>query len=210
VRLFFSGTGLSDIEENMRISHFRSAEEFRAWLRKNHAGASELYVGLYKKSSGQAGMTYPEALDEALCFGWIDGVRKNVDAKRYTIRFSPRKPKSNWSLVNIRRVRELIALKRMHPTGLRAFESRDERLSKRYWYERKTSKLSPVFAKQFKANVTAWAFFSAQARSYQRVASWWVISAKQEETRQRRLQALIRDSAAGRRVGQFVSSKKGS
>jgi uncharacterized protein YdeI (YjbR/CyaY-like superfamily) len=145
-------------------------------------------------------LTYGEALDEALAYGWIDGVRRNMDANSYTVRFTPRKSGSNWSHVNIRRVHELIKLGRMAGPGMRAFEARDEKAAARYSYERKNCKLDSQSEGQFRANRKAWTFFQAQPPSYRRTSTWWILSAKQEQTRRRRLETLVRDSEAGRRI----------
>jgi uncharacterized protein YdeI (YjbR/CyaY-like superfamily) len=181
--------------------YFTTPVKFHAWLEKHHATSTELLVGFYKVKSGKASITYPEALDEALCFGWIDGIRKTVDEERYTIRFTPRKPKSNWSNVNIKRVQELIAAGRMQPAGLAAFEARTAAKSGVYTYENRPQQLSPEYEKTFRANKPAWKFFQLQAPYYQRTACGWVMTAKQEETRLRRLATLIEDSAQGRRLG---------
>ncbi len=185
----------------MNPHYFTSPIKFHQWLKKHHATAAELWVGFYKKSSGQPSITYPEALDEALCFGWIDGLRKTVDEERYTIRFTPRKPSSNWSNVNIKRANELIAAGRMAPAGLAAFEARTAEKSGVYTYENRSRQLSAEYEQQFRANKKAWAFFQSQAPYYQRTAGGWVMSAKKEETRLRRLATLIEDSAQGRRLG---------
>lgn len=192
----------------MKPTFFKSGDDFRNWLDKNHGKQQELLLGFYKKASGNGGITYQEALDEALAYGWIDGIRKSVDDASYTIRFTPRKPKSIWSMVNIKRVGELTKLGRMQAPGLKAFEGRDVKRAQLYSYERKTSKLDGELEKRLKANKRAWEFFQAQPPGYQRVISWWVISAKQEETRLRRLQTLIKDSEQGRRVGILDRKKK--
>ena len=192
----------------MKATFFKSAEEFRRWLQKNHDKRQELLLGFYKKASGRGGITHREALDEALACGWIDGVVKSLDDASYTIRFTPRRPKSIWSMVNIKRVGELTKLGRMRPSGLAAFEGRDLEKAQRYSYERKTSKLDAELEKKFKANKKAWEFFQAQPPGYQRVISWWIISAKQKETRFRRLERLIKDSENGRRVGILERKKQ--
>jgi uncharacterized protein YdeI (YjbR/CyaY-like superfamily) len=185
----------------MNPHYFTSAAKFHQWLEKHHATAAELLVGFFKTSSGRPSITYQEALDEALCFGWIDGIRKSVDEQRYTIRFTPRRPGSNWSNVNIKRVNELIALERMRPAGLAAFEARKQEKSGVYSYENRPRQLSAEYERKFRANQQAWAFFQSQAPYYQRVACAWVMTAKKEETRLRRLATLIEDSAQGRRLG---------
>jgi uncharacterized protein YdeI (YjbR/CyaY-like superfamily) len=185
----------------VKPKHFKSAADFRAWLDANQASATELWVGFYKKDSGKGGLTYPEALDEALCFGWIDGVRKRVDDVRFTQRFTPRKPRSNWSRVNIRHVRRLKQAGRMATAGLKAFAARIAARSGVYSFENKPRELSPSLKRQFKAAPAAWNFFQQQPPGYRRVASFWVMSAKQVATRQRRLARLMEDSERGQRLG---------
>jgi uncharacterized protein YdeI (YjbR/CyaY-like superfamily) len=180
---------------------FATPAAFRKWLEKHHAAKAELLVGFYKKDSGKPSITWPESVDQALCFGWIDGVRRRIDDVSYSIRFTPRKSVSNWSAINIARVAELTRLGLMAPAGLRAFERRREEKSAIYAYENKVRTLAPADEKRFRANRKAWTFFTAQAPSYQRVAIYWVTSAKREETRERRLATLIDDSANGRRIG---------
>jgi uncharacterized protein YdeI (YjbR/CyaY-like superfamily) len=192
----------------MAHRHFPDARSFRSWLKENHATATELLVGFHKIGTGKKSITYPDALDEALCFGWIDGVRKNVGEGAYTVRFTPRKPKSNWSVVNIRRVRQLIKFKRMSAHGLHVFQARDQRRAERYSYERKTSKLNRAQEELFKAHQSAWQYFRSQAPWYQRVTTWWVISAAKPETRKRRLAELIHDSAAGHRIHMIGKNQK--
>jgi uncharacterized protein YdeI (YjbR/CyaY-like superfamily) len=180
---------------------FASPSVFRAWLAEHHDQAQELWVGFHKKSSGKPSLTWPESVDMALCFGWIDGIRKSVNAGSYTIRFTPRKPVSTWSAVNIKRAGELTKLGLMHPAGLKAFEKRQDDKSAIYSYEqRKTAKLSGVYEKQFRANKNAWNFFQALPPWYRRTASWWIISAKKEETRLKRLATLMRESEKGRSI----------
>jgi uncharacterized protein YdeI (YjbR/CyaY-like superfamily) len=180
---------------------FRSAAEFRRWLARNHARAAEILVGFHKKSAANRGITYAEALDEALCFGWIDGVRRGAGEGAYTIRFTPRRARSIWSAVNTRRAAQLTEAGRMAPAGERAFQQRDEARTRRYSYERETCAFADAYLRDFKANRDAWLFFSAQPPYYRRVACWYVMSARKEETRQRRLRQLIEDSARGRRLG---------
>ena len=184
----------------MNPTFFKTQAEFRAWLRATHATARELWVGFHRRTSGKASITYPEAVDEALCFGWIDGVRKKINEHSYRVRFTPRKPNSIWSAVNTKRVTELIGLGRMHASGIRVFEGREQKQSLKYSYERKNARLDGELEKLFRANKKAWEFFQAQAPWYRRTASWWVISAKQEATRLRRLSTLIGDSARGCRI----------
>ena len=185
----------------MNPRFFATAEEFRAWLEEHHADETELWVGYCKKGSGRPSMTWPESVDEALCFGWIDGVRKSIDAESYANRFTPRRARSTWSAVNIRRVRELEALGRMRPAGLKAFAERAEERSGIYAYEQRAgAELGAEFEGLFRANEPAWAWFQAQPAGYRKTATWWVVSAKKEETRRKRLATLIEDSAHGRTI----------
>jgi len=185
----------------MKPTFFTTLPEFRTWLEKRHREARELWVGFHKKSSGQASITWPEAVDEALCFGWIDGQRKGLDEVAYAIRFTPRKPGSIWSVANVNRVEELRAQRRMQPVGLEAFEARAKGRSGIYSYEqRKTAELDVAQLRKFRANRNAWEFFLAQPPSYQKAAVWWVITAKTETTKLKRLGQLIDDSAHGRTV----------
>ena len=180
---------------------FDDPAEFRAWLAENHDRASELWVGFHKKATGKPSMTWPESVDEALCYGWIDAVRKSLGPEAYAIRFTPRKPRSTWSAVNIARARELIAAGRMQPAGLRAFEARSEERSAIYAYEqRHDAKLAPEDEREFRANEPAWTFFQAQPPWYRKTAIWWVVSAKRDETKRKRLRTLIEDSANGVRI----------
>jgi uncharacterized protein YdeI (YjbR/CyaY-like superfamily) len=185
----------------MNPKYFTTSTKFHDWLEKHHATSTELLVGFYKVGTGKHSITYQEALDEALCFGWIDGIRKTVDAERYTIRFTPRKPTSNWSNVNIKRLKELIAEGRVKPAGLAAFEARTAEKSGVYTYENRPQQLIAEYEKLFRANKQAWEFFQSQAPYYQRTACSWVMTAKKEETRLHRLATLIEDSAQGRRLG---------
>ena len=184
---------------------FRVPEEFRAWLREHHAAEREALLGFYKKRSGVTGFTQTQAVDEALCFGWIDGHVKALDENRYTVRFTPRTPSSIWSAVNIRRAERLIAEGRMEPPGLKAFTERDPRQAGKYSFENEPQSLAEAEEARFREHPAAWAFFQAQPFSYRRPALWWVVSAKKDETRQRRLATLIADSAAGRRLKHLVS-----
>ena len=185
----------------MKPRFFPSPIEFRAWLEKHHATTSELIVGYYKKGSGMPSMTWPESVDEALCFGWIDGVRKALDDECYQIRFTPRKRGSNWSAVNIRKAEELIEQGLMRPAGLAAFEARRKDRSAVYSYEQSDpSKLNEAYDQELRANKAAWAFIESSSPSYGRAAIHWVMSAKREETRRQRLSTLIDDSAQGRTI----------
>jgi uncharacterized protein YdeI (YjbR/CyaY-like superfamily) len=183
----------------MKPRYFSSPAEWRQWLLEHHAGTPELLVGFYKVGSGRPSITWPESVDQALCFGWIDGIRRSIDDQRYCIRFTPRRPTSVWSAVNIRRVKELTRAGLMHVAGVKAVKARKESKSRIYAYEqqRKLAKLGPEYSAAFKANPGAWAFFQSRPPGYRRMMSWWVVSAKKEETRLRRLKALISDSAKG-------------
>jgi len=192
----------------MKPIFFKSPVEFRKWLEKHHAAAQELWVGFYKKASGRPSMIWPESVDEALCFGWIDGIRKGVDEAGYTIRFTPRRPRSVWSAVNIKRAEELDRQGRMRPSGRRAYEARLENRSGIYSYEQRTAELDEPYGGQFRRHEGAWTFFQAQPASYRKAVNWWVLSAKKEETRLGRLEKLIEDSARGRRIPQFTSRKR--
>ena len=186
----------------MQPIFFATAGELRDWLEANHATANELLVGFYRKGSGKPSIKWQELVDEELCFGWIDGIRKGIDDVSYSNRITPRKPRSTWSAINIARAKELIRLGRMRPAGLKAFERRTDERAAIYSYEqRRAARLEPEAERAFRANKKAWAFFQAQAPSYQRAARWWVISAKREETRKKRLATLIRDSQNGQTVG---------
>jgi len=190
----------------VKIKHFKSASEFRQWLEVNHARVSELWVGFFKKDSGKGGLTYAEALDEALCFGWIDGLKKRVDELSYTHRFSARKPKSNWSRINIQHAERLKKAGLMTRAGLKAYLAREPERSGAYSFENAPRKLPAADEKQFRADKTAWDFFQQQPPGYQRMVIWWVVSAKKPETRARRLGRLIAESRNERRVGQMSGS----
>ena len=185
--------------------YFESPEAFRAWLEEHHADRTELLVGFWRVATGKPSMTWSESVDQALCFGWIDGVRRKVDDTRYTMRFTPRRPGSNWSAVNVRKVAELKAKGLMRPAGLAAFEAREESRTGVYAYEnRHLAAFTDAQTEQLKANADAWAFFSAQPPGYRATATYWVVSAKRDQTRQRRLERLIADSAAGRRLAHLA------
>lgn len=194
--------------EPEKLVHFRSADLFRSWLARNYAGVSGLWLGFYKKSSGKIGITYAEALDEALCYGWIDGVRYSIDETSYKIRFTPRRPKSIWSLINVRHVERLQKLGKMATPGIKVYEAREEKRTGIYSFEQKRPGLSAKNKKIFRENQAAWKFFSSQPPGYQRTAGFWVSSAKQEETRQRRLHKLMKDSASGRRIDQLTPKNR--
>jgi uncharacterized protein YdeI (YjbR/CyaY-like superfamily) len=184
----------------MRIKYFKSAVDFQRWLEKNHATATELWVGFYTRDSGKPSITWPESVDQALCFGWIDGIRKRVDEISYQIRFTPRRRGSIWSTTNIKRAKELVTQKQMRPTGLKAFAGRSENKSGIYSYEQRSTELSQRYAKLLKKNKAAWNFFEKQPPSYRKMIGWWIISAKKEETRMARLAKLISESAKGKRL----------
>jgi uncharacterized protein YdeI (YjbR/CyaY-like superfamily) len=184
----------------MKIKYFTSPTDFRRWLEKNHATRQELWVGYHKKNSRQPSMIWPESVDEALCFGWIDGIRKSVDDLRYTIRFSPRRRGSIWSAVNIKRARELSDKGLMEPAGMAAFNARKENKSGIYSYEQRSTNLDVPYEKKLKQNKVAWDFFYAQPPSYRKAVGWWIVSAKQEATRVKRLERLMRESARGKRL----------
>ena len=184
---------------------FKNQAEYRKWLEKNHASAKELWIGFWKKSTGKPTLTWQQCVDESLCFGWIDGIRKSVDADSYKQRVTPRRPTSIWSRVNMKRVGELTAEGRMHPMGVAAFEKRDR--TKAYSYEQMFQGLGPAEETKLRKEKKAWEFFQSQPPGYRRLAGWFVMSAKKEETRQRRLETLIRDSAAGRRLGGLGKGK---
>jgi uncharacterized protein YdeI (YjbR/CyaY-like superfamily) len=184
----------------MPITFFRTPADLRRWFKRNHATAQELWVGFYKIGSGKPSITWPESVDEALCVGWIDGIRKTIDDESYKIRFTPRKKISTWSAVNIRRVKVLTDEKRMQPAGLKAFEARRENRSGIYAYEQRPQELDEPYLGLMKKDKAAWTYFQAQPPSYRRTLVWFVVSAKQEETRLKRLQKLIEACACGRRL----------
>ena len=173
---------------------------FREWLAKNYDKEQELIVGYYKVNSGKPSMTWSESVDQAICFGWIDGIRRSIDKDSYCIRFTPRKPDSIWSAVNIKKVETLTQQGLMHPAGLVAYAKRNANKSAVYSFENAPAELPPHFREQFVANAMAWAYFQSMPKSYRNPALHWVISAKQEATRQKRLDTLIADSQAGRKI----------
>jgi uncharacterized protein YdeI (YjbR/CyaY-like superfamily) len=192
----------------MKPAFFKSQASFRRWLERRHSQTRDFWVGFYRKESGKGGITYPEALDEGLCFGWIDGLRKAVDVSSYAIRFTPRKADSIWSAVNVRHVERLIKSGQMQRPGLTVFKTRDLKKSQLYSYERYNCRLEAKHEGTFKANAKAWKFFRAQAAWYQRTTTWWVVGAKREETRLKRLATLIEDSEKGRRIGMLDYPKQ--
>jgi uncharacterized protein YdeI (YjbR/CyaY-like superfamily) len=186
----------------MKPKFFATPADFRAWLETHHETAKELLVGFHKKGTGKPSITWPESVDEALCFGWIDGVRHSLNEISYSIRFTPRRPTSIWSAINVARVAELTKQRRMRPAGDRAFAARTPERTGVYSFERlEAAKLTKAQEKTLRAHRKAAAFFDAQPPGYRKVVTHWVVSAKREETRERRLQRLIADSAAGRRIG---------
>lgn len=192
----------------MKPKFFSTPAEFRKWLEQNHDKASELMIGFHKKASGKKSITYPEALDEALCFGWIDGVRRKLDETSYVQRFTPRKPRSIWSLVNVRHVERLKKEGRMQPPGLEAYERRTPERTGIYSFENRPKELSPAYKKRFRQNKEAWKFFEEQPTYYKNLVIFRTMSAKKEETRIRRLEQLIECSAKGRRLGMLEPKAK--
>ena len=192
----------------MKPTYFATPAKFRAWLETYHATSPELLVGFYKVGSGKPSMTWPESVDEALCFGWIDGVRRSLGAEAYTIRFTPRKPTSIWSAVNVDKIAALRKAKKMQPAGEAAYGKRTAAKTAVYAFERsEAAVLSAEHADIFAADTKAAAWFATQAPWYQRVALHWVVSAKQPVTRDRRLAELVRDCAAGRLIRQVPGRK---
>lgn len=185
----------------MNVQHFESQKAFRKWLEKNYDKVTELFVGFYKKDSGRGGMAYKEAVDQALCFGWIDGVKHKVDDESYSLRFTPRKKKSYWSAVNTKRFGELHAQGLVAPSGQAAFDARDPDATNRYSFEREKAEVfSPELEARFRAKKKAWKFFEEQPPGYRRLLTFYVMSAKQDATRAKRLEKLIEASAAGKRL----------
>jgi uncharacterized protein YdeI (YjbR/CyaY-like superfamily) len=190
-----------------RARFFRTPADFRRWLERHHQSAAELLVGFYKREAGRPCMSWPESVDEALCFGWIDGVRRRVDTVSYTIRFTPRRPGSIWSAVNTRRARALAAAGRMAPAGLAALEARRPNRSGQYSYEQRPTTLVQPYARMLARRPRAQRFFESQTPSYRRAATWWVVSAKKEETRLKRARTLVELSAQGELIPQFLRPK---
>lgn len=195
------------METSPKPKHFRTAAEFRRWLERHHAGEKVLWLGLWKQASGRKGITYAEAVDEALCFGWIDGLARGRDADSYMQRFTPRRAGSVWSAINIAKVERLRKAGRMAPAGLAAFEGRDPKRAGLYSFENRHVTLSSALEKRFRSNRKGWKFFAAQPPGYRRIAAFWVMSAKREETRERRLAQLVEASAAGTRLGAAAGKK---
>ncbi len=187
----------------MDVLFFEDQILFRAWLKDNHASQKELWVGYYKKATKKASMTWSESVDQAICYGWIDGLRKSIDEESYKIRFTPRRPTSFWSTVNIKKIEELTAKDLMQPAGIRAWEKRKEKKSKIYAYEQLTASLLPAYEAEVKKNEKAWAFFSNLPPGYKKQTIWWVMSAKRSATQLRRLAVLIESSEAGLKIPQL-------
>ncbi|WP_396208542.1 YdeI family protein [Gemmatimonas sp.] len=190
----------------MPPTYFPTPAAFRAWLFEHHETATELVVGFHRTGTGTPSMTWTESVREALCFGWIDGIRRRVDDTRYTIRFTPRRKGSIWSAVNVKHVEELMATGLMQAAGLRAFEARKDAKSGGYSFEQRTVELPAAYTAVFRKHRKAWQWFEASAPSYRKAAVWWVVSAKREETREKRLQQLIECSAEGARLPQMRPS----
>jgi len=192
----------------MNPKFFSKSIHFRNWLEKNHSKKTELLVGFYKKDSGKQSITWPESVDEALCFGWIDGIRKSLNDKSYTIRFTPRKEKSHWSAVNLKRFAELKKSGLVQPSGLQAYKRMEPKNSKQASFEQEKITLDKKFETKIKTNKKAWAYFKKLAPSYKKASIWWVISAKKEETQWRRLNVLINCSEAEEKIPQLQLPKK--
>jgi uncharacterized protein YdeI (YjbR/CyaY-like superfamily) len=183
------------------VTFFTKPAHFRRWLEKNHASETELWVGFYRKDSKRPSITWPESVDEALCFGWIDGLRKRIDAESYKIRFTPRRANSYWSIINTKRAEELMRAGRMRAAGRKTFARRSPESSGNYSYEKRIAmRLDRTAERQLRASSAAWKFFQTQTPSYRQVMTWWVMSAKKEETRARRLAKLIQYSRKGKRL----------
>jgi uncharacterized protein YdeI (YjbR/CyaY-like superfamily) len=189
------------------IHFFKTQSDLRAWFRKNHKTLTEAWIGFYKKDSEKPSITWPESVDEALCVGWIDGLRKSIDEHSYKIRFTPRRKNSIWSRVNLKKVEELTKKKMMRPAGLKIFEERNIEKVNRYSFERDNHTLDPNSEKKFKGAKKAWDFFHTMPPSYRKPALWWVISAKQESTREKRLAILIECSKNQEKIPNLWRSK---
>lgn len=191
-----------------QLRFFSSSAELRKWLEKNHADASEIWIGFYRKDSAKGGITYHEALDEALCFGWIDGIRKKLDDVSFTNRFTPRKPKSIWSNVNVAHVERLTREGKMRPAGMAAFDAKSASRTGIYTFERDHAELEPEMKRRFQNNKAAWKYFESAPPYYRKLATGWVTSAKREQTRERRLAELIDCSARATRLPQFTPASR--
>jgi len=188
------------VPEPTAVRFFRTPAELRRWLRGHHRTATELWIGFHKKGSGRPSITWPESVDEALCVGWIDGIRKRLDKHSYVIRFTPRRPRSIWSAINIARVAVLTAEKRMRPAGAKAFAARLPNKSGIYSYEQRPQRLPAPYAGMVGKYPQAAAFLEAQPPSYQKLVAWWIVSAKREETRMARVRKLIEACSKGKRL----------
>ena len=193
--------------QSMEARFFSNRSEFRNWLQKHHGKADELWVGYYKTATGVPSITWPESVDEALCYGWIDGIRKSIDEKTYKIRFTPRRAESRWSAVNMKRFQELAKEGKVTPAGLRAFEA-GKRHSEPRPNERGHVVLPASYERQLKSNRKAWQYFNAMTPTVRRLSVGWVMDAKKEETRLRRLSVLIESSENSRKVPPLIISKK--
>ena len=180
---------------------FKTQADFRKWLKKNHGSRAELVMRLYKVHALHKGIGYRQALEEALCWGWIDGVVRSLDADSFQQRYTPRKPKSNWSRVNIKRMKQLIAAGKVAPSGLAAFERRDKIAAAPYSFENRNVTLSPAFMKRLKANAKAWKFFQSEPPGYRRITMFWVMQAKKDETREKRFRTMLDRMSKGERMG---------
>lgn len=192
----------------MKPKFFTNPLKFRKWLEDNHKKKKELLIGFYKKSSGKPSITWPESVEQALCFGWIDGIRNSIDAESYSIRFTPRNPRSTWSAINIKKVEELKKLGLMKPAGLAAYSRKEENNSNIYSFEQRIVQFDPQYEKIFKKNKKAWNNFQFQPAYYRKTVTHWVMSAKQEKTRLKRLNTLIKDSKAGLKIKEMRRSEK--
>jgi len=188
------------MEDSMTVLFFKTPLHFRKWLQKNHQKNKEQWVGFYKKSSGKSSITWPESVDQALCFGWIDGLRRSINDESYKIRFTPRNPKSHWSKINIARYKDLEKQGIVTESGRKAYQRIDKNNSKRASYEQRTVRLTPTLESEFKKNKKAWKFFQSMPPYYRRNATWWIMSARQETTKLRRLIILIEDSEKGEKI----------
>ena len=197
------------IRPDVKPIFFETPSAFRNWLEQHHAASDAVWVGYYKKHSAKPSITWPESVDEALCYGWIDGIRQGIDALSYKIRFTPRKSGSIWSSVNIKRAQLLIEQGRMRTAGLKAYEVRRENKIGIYSYEQRSVDLPKPYSSLLKKNASAWNFFQMQSTSYRKAVQWWVVSAKREETRLKRLEKLIANSLKGRRIPEFTPGKRG-
>ena len=196
------------LAKGMEPKFFATPADWRDWLEKHHGQQKELLVGLCKKDSGKPSITWPESVDGALCFGWIDGVRRSIDHESYSIRFTPRKPRSYWSVVNIKRAQELTRQGLMHPAGIKAFEARAGERSGVYSFEQQSVKFESEQEKKFRMNRAGWKFFQSQPPWYRRTATWWVISAKREDTRAKRLAILMGHSEQGQTIPPLTRTQK--